>query len=191
MFELLMIVFLSLPSVSSNDESAKTFAIKKHNQKVSNVTVSIQWKYKNFPLEMMLYHPATSFQGKFVGRTGVVGSMKKAKLGEQIQGEIQVARDSSFSAVLVVKNTTKQDVYFFAVPHEVSPIEASLGHQFFCLCKNLVFKVPPGKVWYRVVNLEISPEFMNIDKFKIEHQIIGISRVEALTQYKNLLFDKR
>jgi hypothetical protein len=156
----------------------------------SNVNVAIKWKYKNFPLEVQLYEPQNSLQAKFVGQTRTVKKLSAAKVGQKIQNSINMPRASSASAVMVVTNNTKEDVYFFAVPHMVNPIEASVGQEFTCLCKNHVFHVPAGKIWYRVIKIELNSDFPKISDFAIEHEIVGISKVDATTKYKGMLYEK-
>lgn len=153
----------------------------------SSTEIRIDWGYNKFPLQIELYEPSTPLKGKYVSETKVVDKKELAPLGKKISGPLTMTSDSSKSFVLFVKNDTDKDVYFFAVPHELNPNHASVGHYFECLCVQKVFRVPAKKAWYRIVRVNLSRQFLNVKKFTIHHQIIGVTEADAKTKYKDKL----
>jgi len=156
----------------------------------SPVQVNITWSYQNFPSHIELYEPIDSYSGKFVAQTKVIDKLSEAPLGKKITGPLSVKLKSSTSAILVVENKTDEELYFFAVPHVLNPHHASAGHYFECLCNSKVYRVPPGKFWYRIVRVNLNSSFQKIKAFEINHQIVGIAKSQALGEYKDQLYEK-
>lgn len=106
--------------------------------------------------------------------TGSVKSLAEAPVSSRIVGnDLYLKPGSKKKFVLVVKNTTDQDFYFFAAPHSMEPAEGSLGFKFKCLCINHAFYIPPGEIWYRVVELRTGAEAM-VKELKIAHTLVGM-----------------
>ena len=156
----------------------------------STVEVEIAWTYESFPLRIEIYAVKPE-RSAYISETGIADKLKDLPVAEKIVGQklkTQVGASTAF--VLVTENTTKEDVYFFAVPHELNPHHASAGHYFECLCIGRLYKVPPGKFWYRIVRLNLNKSFKTLSGFTITHQIIGVSKAEALGKYKDQLYEK-
>jgi hypothetical protein len=154
---------------------------------VSNI--SITWTKKDFPLEMEIYSVRPE-KAAFVTETGHVKDIKDSPADKLLNGKMTVQTNSSEPAVLIVKNPTEKDFYFFAVPHELNPHHASAGHYFECLCNSRVYKVPAKSVWYRIVRVNLNSSFQNLKSFEINHQLIGISEADAKGKYKDRLYEK-
>lgn len=152
----------------------------------STSKVAITWSYENFPLKIELYDVKPE-KASYISETKAVAGLKDAPVTKDLKGEMEAKLDSSTPAVLVVKNDTKKDYYFFAVPHELNPHHASAGHYFECLCIGRVFHVPAGKTWYRIVRLNLNKSFKGLKRFTINHQIVGVTEEEAKTTYKDRL----
>lgn len=148
--------------------------------------VSITWTYENFPAKIELYG-VTHEKAAHISETKVVNTLKDAPVTNDLKGVLTARTNGSTPAVLVIRNNEKKDLYFFAVPHELNPHHASAGHYFECLCVGRVFKVPAGKVLYRIVRLNLNKSFQGLKKFTINHHIVGISETEANTTYKDRL----
>ncbi|XDD51661.1 hypothetical protein AB3N59_07995 [Leptospira sp. WS92.C1] len=137
------------------------------------IRVSILWEKKGFPFEMELYEGASQ-RPVDLWATGSVKSLAEAPVSSRIVGnDLYLKPGSKKKFVLVVKNTTDQDFYFFAAPHSMEPAEGSLGFKFKCLCINHAFYIPPGEIWYRVVELRTGAEAM-VKELKIAHTLVGM-----------------
>ena len=156
----------------------------------SAVDVSISWNYDKFPLKVQLYTPKPDF-AKSISNTGNVKSIDQSPADKKIQDSfLKIKADDSMPAVMIIENKTDEDYYFFAVPHEVHPPTASVGHYFECLCVGKVYKVAAKSVWYRIVRVNLAKTFKNVAKFDINHKIIGVAKKDLETKYKDMLYDK-
>lgn len=136
------------------------------------VRVKIQWDYKNVPLRIELYEPATERPVQ-LWDTGSVAAPQEAPVSIPIHnGEFIQRPGGNKTFVLTMKNPGTKPVHFFAAPHHVDPQEHSLGFHFNCLCVNHVFTVPPGHTWYRVVRLQMHKDFRG-ETLAIRHTLIG------------------
>lgn len=103
----------------------------------------------------------------------------KIPIGERIEkNTFEMRPGSTKRMVLVMRNPTKETKYFFAAPHVVDPPVYSLGFKFKCLCINHAFSIPPGEIWYRVVELRMDKDFVG-DAFEIKHSLIGLDAARA------------
>ena len=151
------------------------------------VAVDVSWKYKNFPLQIQLYN-VTPAKASYISETEIITDLAKAPINEKLSN-IKMNSNSSKPAVLVIENKSAQDVYFFAVPHQVDPVTASAGHFFECLCIGKVYKIPKNSIWYRIVRINLNSSFQKASHFKIEHQIIGLSEKEVQESYSDRLYN--
>lgn len=146
-----------------------------------SVRVDIHWKKRGMPLSMEIYEPAVQ-RPVDLWDTRVVGSLAEAPVSQPISGSsFELAPGSRKMFVLVMKNDTDHPVYFFAAPHHAMPEEYTLGFKFKCLCINHAWEIPPGKTWYRVVELRLASEFRG-DTLSITHTLIGITK-ERMRDY--------
>ncbi|RHX90723.1 hypothetical protein DLM75_10055 [Leptospira stimsonii] len=135
--------------------------------------VSILWEKKRFPFEMELFEGASQ-RPVDLWSTGTVKELSDAPVSVPIPGyDLYLKPGSKKKFVLVVRNKSDRDFYFFAAPHSMEPPESSLGFKFKCLCINHAFYIPPGEIWYRVVELRTGGEAMG-KELKISHTLVGM-----------------
>jgi hypothetical protein len=140
------------------------------------VKVSIQWDYKDFPGEIVLHEAK---QGARLWDTRGVATLGDAPVGKRIENAVlSVTPGQNRRFVLVVHNSGKKPLYFFAAPHAVHPAEHTLGFKFKCLCIDHAFTVAPGASWYRVVELRLAKDFVG-KELTVRHAIIGIDKLRA------------
>lgn len=151
----------------------------------------ISFKYESeIPrIELFEVNPLLS---NFVNRTGIYphGSPPSpAPAGKKwAKNSFELSPGKYRSFVLLMKNDSDKDRYFFAVPHLVKPGSAALGHHFECLCNHSVFKVPRGHSWYRIVRLQLSKHF-SAASIELTHSIVEVSEAEVQTTYAGKVFN--
>ncbi len=155
----------------------------------SVTAVQLTWKYEDFPLKMQVFNVKPQ-KSKFISETANVKMISDSPALGEIKGPVLVQSNTSYPVVLIVENKTDQDQYFFAVPHELHPPDASVGHYFECLCVGKVYKIPSKKIWYRIARINLDKTFQNMKKFEIDHKIVGIKKADALTKYAERLYEK-
>ncbi|AKH76962.1 LIC11469 family lipoprotein adhesin Lsa20 [Leptospira interrogans] len=169
---LILILFLDLLGCKkeiSNSENLEPISFDPNRQ----IQVQILWEKKNFPLEMELYEGAAQ-RPVDLWATGSVKDLSEAPVSSKIEGsEFYLKPGSKKKFVLIVRNTTKKDFYFFAAPHSMLPAEGSLGFKFKCLCVNHAFYIPSNEIWYRVIELRIGTEALS-KGLKISHTLVGM-----------------
>ena len=139
-------------------------------------TIRILWDYQDLPKEavMQVYEPGAQ-RPLTLWETGTEKRRDRLPVAGEIKdGTLTLSPGSKKKVVLVLENKTPSPLYFFAAPHVVTPASSSLGFKFKCLCINHVFSVMPGQVWYRVVELRVSPNFDGKD-LDVRHVLIGAS----------------
>jgi hypothetical protein len=156
---------------------------------LANPQVEIAWTYEATPIKIESYSVKLS-KAAYISETGIVDSLEQSPALKKLpEGKVNASLNKSTALVLVAENKSSEDVYFFAVPHEVNPHHASAGHYFECLCIGKLFKIAPGKIWYRIVRINLNSTFQKLSRFKISHQIVGVSKSDALGKYKDRLYE--
>lgn len=152
-------------------------------EKTDEVKIQILWNYRNLNQKMELYEPASQRPIKLweMASTKDKDSIPISSLKIK-NGTFFLKPGSQKYFVLIMKNDTKESVYFFATPHIAYPPESALGFKFKCLCINYAFNVNPGETWYRVVRLRLSENFLG-SRLKIYHTLIGITK-ERMEKFK-------
>ncbi len=152
-----------------------------------NSLVKIDFKYSKFPLKIETFEvePLAQFN---ISQTGLVKDLKDAPVAGPLDPKIKVEIPGQKSFVLVVRNTTKKDLYFFASPHVLHPQEHSLGHYFECLCIHHVFRVPANRIWFRIVRLNLDQAGRTAPS-AITHTIIGLTTAQVKKEYSKQLYD--
>lgn len=141
--------------------------------------VSLGWKYQKLPPGIMKVFELKAGARPKLWQTGSSAGLAGTPAGSEIpNGKFVLYPGSNKTFVLVIQNTAKQPLYFFAAPHQVSPATASLGFKFKCLCVNHAFKVPSGGFWYRVVQLQLSEKYRGQENLTIVHDLIGIDAAQ-------------
>ncbi|AOP33839.1 hypothetical protein A0128_08285 [Leptospira tipperaryensis] len=168
-FSLLLI--LECKKESSNSDSEKLVPAESDPNR--QIQVSVLWEKKEFPFEMELFEGASQ-RPVDLWATGTVKSLSEAPVSSPIDGNNLFLRPGSKKKfVLVVRNTSDRDFYFFAAPHSMEPAESSLGFKFKCLCINHAFYIPPKETWYRVVELRTGAEALG-KELRITHTLVGM-----------------
>jgi hypothetical protein len=151
--------------------------------------VKITWKYENFPLKIKIADIKED-KKHFISETKTFQSEQDSIITKVWPDDtVSAKHKDSTPFALTIENTSSEDYYFFAVPHELNPHHASAGHYFECLCNGRVFKVPAKSTWYRIVRLNLNESFQNIKKFEINHQIVGLKKSEVMLNYKDRLYE--
>lgn len=141
--------------------------------------ISLHWKYQKLPNGVMKVYELDTGTRHRLWETGSSGNLTATPAGSEIpEGKFVLYPGSKKTFVLVMHNTTKQPLHFFAAPHHVNPPTASLGFKFKCLCVNHAFKVPSGAFWYRVVQLQLSGKYRGGENLTIMHDLIGIDAAQ-------------
>ncbi|TGK33217.1 hypothetical protein EHQ12_17940 [Leptospira gomenensis] len=150
-----------------------------------SIRVGILWEKKKFPFEMELYEGAIQ-RPVDLWATGSVKNIEDAPVSIRIEGnDLFLKPGAKKKFVLVVKNDSDRDFYFFAAPHSMEPAEGSLGFKFKCLCINHAFYVPAREIWYRVVELRTGGEALSRD-LRIKHTLIGMDEERIRIYQKGL-----
>jgi hypothetical protein len=146
----------------------------------SGADLSIAWKYQDLPegVSMTIHEPAAGRAFK-LWEMGVGDKAAMPVAGPISESLLRMNPGSKKAFVLVFHNPSDQPVYFFAAPHVADPPEYSLGFKFKCLCVNHVYEVPPGKYWYRVVEMRLAPKFTG-KSLEVRHTLIGVSKERML-----------
>src|SRR2546422_10520907 len=144
-------------------------------QRQTEVQIKLSWEYTGLSPGMRVYEPREGAVLK-VWETGSVKQEKDLPVSREVaNSNVSVARGGHKILVLVYENKTAQPVYFFAVPHNVSPPESALGLKIKCLCINQAFEVGSGDLWYRIIEVQASKNFIG-EGFEIKHTIVGIDK---------------
>ncbi len=149
----------------------------------SLVHVRISWNYVELDTKMKIYEPAGQTPLE-LWQTASVPSIKEAPVSVEIdESKLVLKPGEKKRFVLAMENPGKEPVYFFAAPHIVQPDYLAFGFKFKCLCVNHAFEIPPGGVWYRVVELRLSEDFIG-DQIEITHSLVSLTeeRVRSMQQ---------
>lgn len=135
--------------------------------------VKLAWEYEGMPpgLRVLEAVPATPE----LWTTEVADSRERIPAGRELPGGVvRLKPGEERTLVLVYHNTGKTPLRFFAAPHAAKPAAASLGLEFECLCLNHVYSVGPGRWWWRVVRLSLSPE-MGAPQLTVTHALVRVT----------------
>ena len=118
----------------------------------------LEWEQRGVALELRTFALPSTTSAR-VGETALIEKDSDFPVKEElVDGKVRLAPASHAVLLLTARNPGKKEAAFFVAPHESNPIDASLGFQFYCLCNGHVYRVPPGKTWYRVILLKALPE---------------------------------
>jgi hypothetical protein len=139
----------------------------------SATEVHLNWRYKGVPAELQVFQQKAGSKA-LLWDMGEADKLELAPVGALLnEGRFDAAPGSRKRLVLIYHNTTKSELQFFAAPHQMLPAESSLGFKFKCLCVNHVYKVAPGKWWWRVVELRVD-ESADAKTLEIVHDVIKV-----------------
>jgi hypothetical protein len=142
------------------------------------VPVRVAWTYDGIPPEMKLYALKPGIWP--IWQTETVERASDAPVIDEIPAStVRLRPGEARTVALFYTNRSGRTVRFFAAPHHVEPESDSLGFKFKCLCTNHVYVVPPGRSWYRIVELKLAKGFVG-DHLDIRHRLIEVdeTRVE-------------
>ena len=137
------------------------------------IRVRLRWQNHGLDSLMEVFHLPPGNLAKLweMGTGADEGAMPIGDVMDD--SSLDVAPGSNTRFVLVMRNPTDAPLYFFAAPHHVNPVQLSLGFKFKCLCINHAFEIPPGEIWYRVIELRMDEGFVG-NGITIEHALIGL-----------------
>lgn len=145
-------------------------------QAAGPVRVNIAWDYRDIATKVEIYEPKGHPR---LWETKAVKTATELPITGKIDGSaFDLVPGQKKRFVLTMRNDTDRTLYFFAAPHQVHPVEHSLGFKFKCLCVNHAFTVAPKETWYRVVEFYLSDGFVG-NELTISHTIIGIDDKRA------------
>lgn len=114
----------------------------------------LEWDYDGLPFEVRTAR-APGGEVSRVSETGVVSDQVKLPILSQMpDGKVKIADGESAIIYLFVKNNGKKKIRFSVAPHSTHPGASALGFSFNCLCNGHIYEVPPGKIWYRIMELK-------------------------------------
>lgn len=137
-------------------------------------TYHLKWSHK-LPIDTSLYEGAISL-GNRVSETGELKDISQFPIANTLaENKIQMPAGEYRILILAVKNKSKKSLKFAVAPHNVLPVEASLGIKFNCLCNGHTYTVAPGGSWYRIMRLDT---LKSAEVFKkevvMEHHIFAV-----------------
>lgn len=157
---LLLLLFFPASSLYAEDSSA-----------IKEVEFEFLWDQPDTKLELQMFEAPLSML-KRVGEQGEFLESKNLPIVRPLQNsKLKIEVNHTQALYLVAKNPSKELVRFFVSPHHTHPASASLGFKFKCLCYNHTYEVKPGKLWYRVMSINTSPEQMG-KTIKLRHTLV-------------------
>ncbi len=153
-----------------------SFSLLGHAQEPAHgkAEVRLSWTYEGLPSGMRVFETSPKTPG--VGTTATVDRLEDIPVGAEVRdGRVRMKPGEERTLVLVYRNSGKTPARFFAAPHGVKPHAAALGLEFTCLCMNHVYAAGPGRWWWRVVNLSLSPEFAAAN-LEITHALVRVTK---------------
>jgi len=141
------------------------------------VPLKISWSYGGVPAGMRVY--AVREPDAPTWETKVVARLADAPVARELPDATVLVRPGERRKIaLVYANASGRTVRFFAAPHSVSPAARALGFKFLCLCTNHSYTVPPGAVWYRIVEVRLARDFAG-DRLEVVHQLVALDEKSA------------
>ena len=112
---------------SNQSKSDSVISLKKSDK----VTIHLNWEFRSLPkdIKMELYEPPSQ-RPYALWETGVGKDESKLAFSKPISGDgktIIMNPGSKKQFVLVMRNTTKSPIYFFAAPHRTSPENVNMN----------------------------------------------------------------
>lgn len=156
------------------------------SKKSKKVSAKFDFIYKDFPGKIELYEVSDS-SVLDITETRVVANKKDLPVKKKMTS-LTMSPGEARTFVLVVENKTNTDWYFNATPHSITPIEASVGQKFECLCNHSIFKAQKKAFWYRIVRFEIEKDFSSAS-IRLTHNILGVKSEDAKDKYKDILYN--
>lgn len=155
---------------------------------VHGATVTVKFLTKDLPLPVKLYEP-NSEKEKMISETKIVPTIKDLPVKKEYKnGKVPLKAGQGKSIVMVIENTTGKDLYFFVAPHTLHPEYASEGFYFECLCNHSIYRLNAGKVWYRVLRLNLGKDSKQA-RFDVDHQIVGLPEAVVKEKYSSRIYN--
>lgn len=113
----------------------------------------LEWDYEGLPFEVRTARAPIS-ELRRVAEMGIVDDKIHLPIqGQMPDGKVILNGGESAVVYLFIKNTGKKTIRFSVAPHSTHPGASALGFSFNCLCNGHIYEVPPGKIWYRIMEL--------------------------------------
>jgi hypothetical protein len=136
--------------------------------------VRLAWTYEGLPPGMRVFEASPKTPA--VWTTDASRRLEDVPHGDEIaRGRVRLRPGEEKTLVLVYHNAGEAPIRFFAAPHDVAPRAAALGFEFVCLCQNHVYSAGPGRWWWRVVSLSLSPE-VTAPALKVTHALVRVTK---------------
>lgn len=141
----------------------------------SDTVYNLKWSYDKLPFETEIYEGALSLTSR-VSETGVFKGRDQLPIMNDLRtGKIKARPGESKIIILVVKNNSDKPIKFAVAPHNVEPIQASLGIKFNCLCNGHTYTVGGKSSWYRIMELKtLKPVAASPIEVTMEHKIFTV-----------------
>jgi len=141
----------------------------------NETTFNLKWSYDKLPIETEMFEGPLSL----ASRVSEVGEFKGREqlpiMNDLRTGKLKVRPGESKIIILVVKNKSDKPIKFAVAPHNVMPIEASLGIKFNCLCNGHTYTVAGKSSWYRIMELKtLKPVAASPVEVTMEHRIFSV-----------------
>lgn len=136
--------------------------------------IQLEWVYKELPLQFRLFEASTNRPFK-IGEMGTFTKIDELPALREIKDQaFAVPIGGRILLYLTAENKTDREISFAVAPHETNPIEFSLGFIFRCLCNGHVYKIPPGKSWYRLMELKSTGTQKTTSPIYLKHTAFAV-----------------
>lgn len=135
----------------------------------------MKWLHPKLAVETQMFEGTLTLASR-VSETGAfTGRDQLPILNDLRDGKIKASPGESKIVILVVKNKSDKPLKFAVAPHNIAPIEASLGIKFNCLCNGHTYTVAAKSEWYRIMELKtLKPVDALPEEVLLEHQIFPV-----------------
>lgn len=149
---------------------AGTFAFAK-----GATTYQMKWLHPKLSIETEMFEGTLTLANR-VSETGEYKGRDQLPILNAIKdGKVKATPGETKIIILVVKNKADKPLKFAVAPHNVDPIEASLGIKFNCLCNGHTYSVAANSAWYRIMELKtLKPVEALSEEVLLEHQIFPV-----------------
>ncbi|HJP37768.1 MAG: hypothetical protein QF483_02520 [Gammaproteobacteria bacterium] len=139
--------------------------------------VQLSWNYLNDFTGTMQVHRLKDDTKVSLWEMGVRDNVDSTPAGVEIaEGKLELMPGVINQLVLVMSNKTSETMYFHVPLHQPDPGVGYMGIHFMCLCfDGVVYIVPSGKTWFRVVEIRMDEERKGGDMTIFPHDVIALT----------------
>jgi hypothetical protein len=137
--------------------------------------VKLEWDIGKLPFEVKTAMGPSSISNR-VAEHGVYNAKLSLPVSKKLDdGTFEVGSGEKVVLYLLIKNKGSKPIKFSVAPHSTHPGASALGFVFNCLCNGHVYEVPPGAIWYRIMNLNTT-EFLDKEDITLKHTIFEVKK---------------